>query len=41
MAGIEKLEGKYDAYYKSVEQGGVIQSAQVAVPRIDSHQVKP
>ena len=41
MAGIEKLEGKYDAYYKSVEQGGVMQSGQVAVPRIDSHQVKP
>ena len=38
---IAKLEDKYGAKYKPVEEGGVIHSAQVAIPRIDFHQVKP
>jgi len=38
---IARLEDKYGAKYKPVEEGGVIHSAQVAIPRIDFHQVKP
>ena len=38
---IKRLEAKYDAKYKSVEEGGVIHSAQVAVPRVDFSKVKP
>ena len=38
---IEKLEQKYDAKYKPVEEGGVIHSAQVAIPMVDFNKVKP
>ena len=38
---IARLEDKYGAKYKPVTEGGVIYSAQVAIPRIDFHQVKP
>ena len=41
LVTINTLEKKYDAKYKPVTEGGVIYSAQVAVPRIDFHQVKP
>ena len=38
---LEKLETKYGAKYKPIEEGGIIHSAQVAIPRIDFCQVKP
>ena len=38
---IKKLEAKYGAKYKPIEEGGVIYSAQVAIPRVDFQQVKP
>ena len=38
---IEKLETKYGAKYKPINEGGDIHSAQVAIPRIDFCQVKP
>ena len=38
---IERLEAKYGAKNKSVEEGGVVHSAQVAIPRIDFSKVKP
>ena len=38
---IEKLETKYGAKYKPIDEGGIIHSAQVAIPRIDFGQVKP
>ena len=38
---VMKLETKYGAKYKPIEEGGVIYSAQVAIPRIDFQQVKP
>ena len=38
---IERLEAKYGAKNKSVEEGGVLHSAQVAIPRVDFSKVKP
>ena len=38
---IEKLEQKYDAKYKPLEEGGVIFSAEVAIPKVDFSKVKP
>ena len=38
---INKLEAKYGAKYKPIEEGGVVHSAQVAIPRIDFSKVKP
>ena len=38
---IERLEAKYGAKYKSVEEGGVLHSARVAIPRVDFSKVKP
>ena len=38
---IARLEAKYGAKYKSVEEGGVLHSAQVAIPRVDFSKVKP
>ena len=41
LTTIEKLEVKYNAKYKPVEEGGVVHSAQVAIPRVDFSKVKP
>ena len=38
---IEKLEQKYDAKYKPLEEGGIIYSAEVAIPKVDFSKVKP
>ena len=38
---IERLEAKYRAKYKSVEEGGVLHSSPVAIPRVDFSKVKP
>ena len=38
---IEKLEQKYDTKYKPLEEGGVIFSAEVAIPKVDFSKVKP
>ena len=38
---IEKLEAKYNAKYKPIDEGGVIHSAQVAIPMVDFQTVKP
>ena len=40
MDEIKRLEGKYNAKYKSIEEGGVTHSAQVAIP-VDFSKVKP
>ena len=41
VVAINKLEAKYSAKYKPIEEGGVVHSAQVAIPRIDFSKVKP
>ena len=41
LVTIAKLEKKYGAKYKPIGEGGVIFSAQVAIPRIDFSKVKP
>ena len=41
LVTIEKLELKYDAKYKPVDEVGVIYSAEVAIPKVDFYQVKP
>ena len=41
LTTINKLEVKYGAAHKPIEEDGVIHSAQVAVPRINFQQVKP
>ena len=38
---IEKLETKYGAKYKPVEECGIIYSAEVAIPKVDFSKVKP
>ena len=38
---IDRLEAKYGAKYKSAEEGGVLHSARVAIPRVDFSKVKP
>ena len=41
LVTIGKLELKYDAKYKPVDEDGVIYSAEVAIPKVDFAQVKP
>ena len=41
LVTIGKLELKYDAKYKPLEEGGVIFSAEVAIPKVDFSKVKP
>ena len=41
VVAIDNLEVAYGAKYKPIEEGGVVHSAQVAIPRIDFSKVKP